>query len=480
MAIISKQTDILRTPRGLRRKILFIYALMLGIVLVIVNIYPARIMERQIVDTARDNMLSDVTALSSILRQSSELSPDTISSAIGVLRLDEQNRRIIVTDPSGLVLYDSLSKNSVKGKVVVYAEIITALGGEDVFYCIHEEGAFDEWAAAPIMRGNLVEGAVYFYQQDVESAKLLGSVESNIRLVSFAALGLSIVAMLIFNRSLGKRFSAVLVGVREAGSGNFNYRIKMKGSDELTQIAGEFNELSHRIQRSETARRQFVADASHELKTPLASIKLLSDSISQNKNISRDTVDEFLGDIGNEIDRLIRISEELIAINKADFTAEENYVCNMADTVERAADRLRIKAETAQVDLQVSCEGDCAVFATDDGIYHIVFNLIENAIKYNRKEGRVTVTLKRVEDNVVFAVEDTGIGIPLHEQKRVFERFFRVDKNRSRATGGTGLGLSIVKEWTDKLGGEITLKSTYGEGSVFKVVLTAYTGEAGV
>ena len=84
-------------------------------------------------DTARDNMLSDVTALSSILRQSSELSPDTISSAIGVLRLDEQNRRIIVTDPSGLVLYDSLSKNSVKGKVVVYAEIITALGGEDVF-----------------------------------------------------------------------------------------------------------------------------------------------------------------------------------------------------------------------------------------------------------------------------------------------------------------------------------------------------------
>lgn len=451
---------------------------MLGIVLVIVNIYPVRIMEKQIVDTARDNILSDVTALSSILRQSTELSPDTISSAIGVLRADEQNRRIIVTDPSGLVLYDT--KNWVQGKVVVYAEIITALGGEDVFYCIHEENAFDEWAAAPIMRGNLVEGAVYFYQQDVESAELLGTVESNIRLVSLAALALSVIAMLIFNRSLGKRFSALLVGVREAGSGNFNYRIKMKGSDELTQIAGEFNELSHRIQRSETARRQFVADASHELKTPLASIKLLSDSISQNKNISRDTVDEFLGDIGNEIDRLIRISEELIAINKADFTAEENYVCDMADTVVRAVDRLKIKAETAQVELQVSCKGDCAVFATDDGIYHIVFNLIENAIKYNRKEGRVIVTLERAEDDVVFTVADTGIGIPLHEQKRVFERFFRVDKNRSRATGGTGLGLSIVKEWTDKLGGEITLTSTYGEGSVFKVVLPAYTEEAGI
>jgi signal transduction histidine kinase len=284
--------------------------------------------------------------------------------------------------------------------------------------------------------------------------------------------------MVIFNKGLGKRFSQVLEGVRQAGSGNFNYRIKMKGKDELVQIAGEFNELSERIQKSEEARRQFVADASHELKTPLASIKLLSDSISQNTNIDRETVKEFLGDIGNEIERLIRISEELIAINKADFATLDNYVCNMTDTVLQATDRLKIKAETAEVELCVSCEENCPVFATDDGIFHIVFNLIENAIKYNKKGGKVTVNLKRVEDSIVFTVEDTGIGIPLHEQKRVYERFFRVDKNRSRATGGTGLGLSIVKEWTDKLGGEISLKSTYGKGSYFKVVLPAYDKEA--
>lgn len=474
MDTISRLNKDTRPPRGLRNAIMVVYALLLAVVLTIVNIYPMRIMENKIVDTARVDMLDDASTLASALSNISTLSADNIGSAVSVLNLNRDNRRIVATDTYGVVVYDSMQNSRMFGQIVTYSEVLAALAGQDVFYCIHEGDAFDKWAAVPVMGADKLRGSIYLYEKDSNSALLLKNIAHNLRMVSLCAIVLSVICLLLFNKALGKRFSKLLEGVREARSGNFNYRIKMSGSDELARIANEFNDLSARIQTNEMARRRFVSDASHELKTPLASIKLLSDSISQNKNISRETVNEFLTDINGEIVRLIRISEELIAINKVDDITEEKYPCDLAYTVKKAMERLRINAEAAGVQLLGECEDDCIVLATDDGIYHIVFNLIENAIKYNRDGGKVRVRLSREGGNAVLKVLDTGIGIPEHDQRRVFERFFRVDKNRSRATGGTGLGLSIVKEWVDKFGAEISLESYYGEGSEFTVVFPLY------
>jgi len=462
--------DETRAPRGLRNVIMLVYALLLLVVLVIVNIYPMRIMENKIVDTARVDMLDDAATLASAVGNISVHSTDNIGSAVAVLNLNRDNRRIVVTDQYGVVSYDSLSSSRLYGQIVTFSEVLSALSGQDVFYCIHEGDSFEKWAATPIMSGDTMCGTVYMYEQDSNSALLLKNIAYNLRMVSLGAIVLSAVCLLLFNKALGKRFSKLLAGVREARLGNFNYRIKMSGSDELARIATEFNDLSARIQANDMARRRFVSDASHELKTPLASIKLLSDSISQNKNISRETVNEFLEDINGEIVRLIRISEELIAINKVDDITEEPYICDLSHTVKKAVERLKVNAKMAKVKLQTEYGSGCNVVATEDGLYHIVFNLIENAIKYNREGGRVRVRLRTEEDKVLLSVLDTGIGIPEHDQRRVFERFFRVDKNRSRATGGTGLGLSIVKEWADKFDAEIRLESFYGEGSEFTVI----------
>ena len=477
MDTISRQNNDTRTPRGLRSLIMLVYVLLLTVVLVLVNIYPMRIMENKIVDSARVDMIDDSATLASALGNISTLSVDNISSAISVLNLMRDNRRIVATDSGGVVIYDRKQNSGLNGQMVFFAEVLTALEGQDVFYCVYEGEAFDKWSASPIMNGTQLLGSVYIYEKDSNSALLLKDIAYNLRMVSAGAIVLSLCCILLFNKVLGKRFSKLLVGVREARSGNFNYRIKMSGNDELARIASEFNDLSARIQTNEMARRRFVSDASHELKTPLASIKLLSDSISQNKNISRETVNEFLGDISGEIVRLIRISEELIAINKVDAVTDEKYACDVYDTVQKAVERLQVNAQVAKVRLYAEAEEGCTVFATDDGIYHIVFNLIENAIKYNREGGKVRVRLSKRGGKVILSVLDTGIGIPEHDQKRVFERFFRVDKNRSRATGGTGLGLSIVKEWTDKFDGRISLESYYGEGSEFTVEFPYYDGE---
>ena len=479
MDIISRLNKKARTPRGLRNSIILVYALLLTVLLVIVNIHPVRVMEKQIIKTAKEDMSSCSSALAATFGKMPTFNTVSISREISSRNLINSNRRIVVTDSYGAVIYDSMPSGSLYGQVIACPEIITALLGQSSFYSAYENDCFDKWAASPIMNGDFVRGSVYIYERDISSAVLLKDTAQALRMVSAVIIVLSVICLMLFSKALGKRFSKLLDGVREAGSGNFNYRIKLSGSDELAKIATEFNDLSARIQENEMTRRRFVSDASHELKTPLASIKLLSDSIAQNKNLSRETLDEFLQDISGEIVRLIRISEELIAINKVDSVNEEKYVCDVGETVEKAVERLKVNAETAKVELVLENSDGCTVYATDDGIYHIVFNLVENAIKYNREGGKVRVRLIKKERSIELSVLDTGIGIPEHDKERIFERFFRVDKNRSRATGGTGLGLSIVKEWADKFDAEIKLESFYGEGSEFTVVFPYCTaGEA--
>jgi len=187
---------------------------------------------------------------------------------------------------------------------------------------------------------------------------------------------------------------------------------------------------------------------------------------------------EFASDIGEEIGRLTRITERLLSLSRLDALPEIRLVCcDMGKTVRKCAQVLAPTAALRKVKLKLNFEDDQLVCGTQDGVYHIAFNLMENAVKYNRDGGSVTVTFAREGDMVAVKVADTGIGIPEQELPRVYERFYRVDKARSRASGGTGLGLSIVKEWVDTLGGELRAESVYGEGTAFTVLLPAWKEE---
>lgn len=213
-----------------------------------------------------------------------------------------------------------------------------------------------------------------------------------------------------------------------------------------------------------------MSDASHELKTPLASIRLLSDSIVQTENMDAATVREFVADIGNEAQRLQRITEKLLDLSRLDDDVQ--IVPEPVDVKQITVDALvmlRPLAEERKVRIRCELDDGCVVMATGDDMFHIVFNLMENAVKYNVDGGSVNVSLKGDESTVRLTVADTGIGIPEEDRLNIFSRFYRVDKARSREAGGSGLGLSIVHDAVQAHGGSIAVGQNKPQGSKFIV-----------
>ena len=259
--------------------------------------------------------------------------------------------------------------------------------------------------------------------------------------------------------------------------GDYEHKVTLHGRDELSVLGSEINELTERLQTSEAKRRQFVSDASHELKTPLASIKLLTDSILQYE-MDRDTVMEFVEDIGMEADRLNRMSEKLLSLSRVEHQEEVDCeIINMRPTVERAVRMLRGIAKRNEISIVTDFSGDAPVLILEDDLYQIAFNLVENGIKYNVPGGTLYVSLLREDENAVLKVTDTGVGIPPESIGHIFERFYRVDKARSRKTGGSGLGLSIVRSIVERNGGTITVESSIGHGTTFTVYFSAFDTE---
>ena len=266
--------------------------------------------------------------------------------------------------------------------------------------------------------------------------------------------------------------------------GNANARIECDDEGELYRLFHTVNSLAAVLNAhadNELREKEFlkntISDISHQLKTPLASIKLLTDSILQN-NMDMDTVKEFVEDIGNEADRLNRMTAKLLSLTRAENPQpQESEIIYMAPTVQRVAKMLRTNASWSGVTFCLELDEDTPVLILEDDLYQIVFNLMENGIKYNLPGGTLTVHLSRQEDNAVLTVSDTGMGIPEDALAHIFERFYRVDKARSRKSGGSGLGLAIVRTIVQRNRGEISVSSTVGKGSVFTVTFPAFDTE---
>lgn len=224
--------------------------------------------------------------------------------------------------------------------------------------------------------------------------------------------------------------------------------------------------------RVEEIRRDFVANVSHELKTPIGALHLLAEAVHDAAD-DPDAVQHFSNRMQRESMRLSTLVQEIIDLSRlqvADVTHPPEP-CDVDDIVADAVDRCRLAAQAKHIDVVVGGDEGGIVFGDGDLLVTAVRNLIDNAIAYSPELTRVGVAVTRADGLVEIAVSDQGIGIPAAEQARIFERFYRVDPARSRATGGTGLGLSIVKHVAANHGGEVTLWSAEGEGSTFTLRL---------
>ncbi len=280
-----------------------------------------------------------------------------------------------------------------------------------------------------------------------------------------------LVVAFICSREFAKPFKDMVKSINHVSEGDFSHFIQMKGYTEIEQISAAFNKMLGKLKTLEESRQEFVSNVSHELKTPLTSMKVLAESLNMQPDAPKELYQEFMADITEEIDRENQIITDLLSLVKMDKkTADLNIKSvNINEMIELIFKRLRPIA--AKKNVELAFENLKTVIANVDEVkITLAFsNLIENAIKYNVAGGWVKVALDMDQDYFYLQVSDSGIGIPQEYQSRIFERFYRVDKARSRETGGTGLGLAITKNIIKMHQGDIRVKSKEDEGSVFTV-----------
>ncbi|MEE0248204.1 MULTISPECIES: HAMP domain-containing sensor histidine kinase [Peptostreptococcales] len=228
-------------------------------------------------------------------------------------------------------------------------------------------------------------------------------------------------------------------------------------------------DISERV-RAENMRKDFVANVSHELKTPLTSISGFAETLKLNENIDKETRNRFLTIIDGEANRLRRLIEDILTLSFIENDKkEEKEAINLYSVYRRVEDMLMISARTKNISLNCNADETIKIAANADYVKQIILNLVDNAIKYTPENGDVNVKIFADKDDAVIKVSDTGMGIPKEDQARIFERFYRVDKARSREIGGTGLGLAITKHIAMNLGGTISVESELEKGSTFTV-----------
>ena len=237
------------------------------------------------------------------------------------------------------------------------------------------------------------------------------------------------------------------------------------------EIINTFNQVLGRLRAIDQSRQEFVSNVSHELKTPITSMRVLADSLISGDNVPVDIYREFMQDISDEIDRETKIINDLLTLVRMDKNATELNISqvNINNLVEQILKRVRPIAKTRSIEIIFESFRPVTADVDETKLSLAVTNLVENGVKYNNDGGWVRVSVNADHKYFYIKVSDSGVGIPKDAQTRIYERFYRVDKARSRETGGTGLGLSITKNVVKLHHGGIKLNSTPGEGTTFLV-----------
>ncbi len=244
-------------------------------------------------------------------------------------------------------------------------------------------------------------------------------------------------------------------------------RITPVSENEFLLVLRDLTEL----RRLERVRRDFVANVSHELRTPLTSIKAMAETLLDGARLDESVAGRFLETIIHESDRLVRLSSDLLDLSRVESRGPNKSLIDLAPLIAEIVTRFTAPAQSAGVGLSNQVIGPLMIVADRDEMAQVLVNLLDNAISYTPRGGAVTIMASDELDSVTVAVADTGIGILSHDIPRLFERFYRADKARSRASGGTGLGLSIVKHIVENHGGTVGVVSEYNRGSEFTFTL---------
>ena len=391
--------------------------------------------------------------------------------------------RILLIDGEGKVQYDTLSL--LEGTRTAVPEAIAVLAGSDTnAYGIHPLGAeeldYAALCAAAMLQDGEIIGAVLISTPVTELREAIQGVEKQLMTVFVGVAAAALIAALIFAVTLTAPIKALTSTIRRMGKGDLSARVNVQASGELQALADSYNAMAEKIENFDHSRSQFVQNASHELKTPLSTMKIMLENLIYQPDMPAELRAEFMQDMDHEIDRLSGIITDLLTLTQMDAqtTALKLTAVDLTALCKETIHALAPAAERAGLTLDATLAPRISLQADASKLGQVVYNLIDNAIKYTPEGGTVTVHLTGDSRKAVLTVRDTGIGIPEKDVAHIFDRFYRVDKARSRATGGTGLGLSIVRQMVQLHGGEITVESAAEKGSTFTVTLPVRKGDA--
>ena len=448
--------------------------------LILIGIIPALLVAGGFL-AAYDRL--SITQLGNDVRNQCQILATQLSSASYFENMDNQtlegemtqlatlyDGRIIIIDQDLKIVEDTYELED--GKTIIAESVIRCFRGETVDY--RHGGRFIE-LTVPITTGGeedqtIIGVILVTASTDTQTANLETLRQS--METWLAAIGICILALaILLSNWLVKPLRHMNQSIGGLVEGALADDLDIHDCTETEKISDTFNLMLAKLRRIEESRQEFVSNVSHELKTPLASMKVLADSLLVQEGAPVELYQEFMKDIAEEIDRENTIISDLLTLVKMDRKAAEVNVAvtDINEFLEQILKRLRPIAEKEKV--EVVFESNRSVSAEIDATkLSLAFtNLVENAIKYNKENGWVRVTLDADHKYFYVKVSDSGIGIPQESLDNIFERFYRCDKSHSREIGGTGLGLAITKNAVVAHGGAIKVQSVVGEGTTFTV-----------
>ena len=436
--------------------------------------------------------MTDVSELSAVLgEQIGQESADAFyQRLIQAARAD--GGRLLVVDTDGKVQYDTFDERC--GTRLALAEVHTLLRGEkESDYGFHQvdngmqqaPSVFDpltgrdvnrSWVgcfASSLFDGSERVGVLVMISSVQDTVDSLMSMRDQMMGIFGIALAVVLVMAGVISRIVTKPVAELSAGIERMSQGDYRHRVHVPGKGEMAQLAAAFNQMSEQVHNLDEARNQFVSNASHELKTPLATMKILVESMIYQDDMPSELRQEFLTDINKEIDRLSSVVGDLLTLVHIDShkLRLRREMMVFSEVVRESVKRLAPLAKKRGQEIEVNISDQCEMFADPGKLAQVCYNIIENGIKYTPDGGKITVNLRRMGRDAVLEISDTGVGIPADNLAHVFDRFYRVDKARSRDTGGTGLGLSIVQQIVRLHAGSVTVQSEQGKGTTFTVQL---------
>ena len=472
LVIISKVKSALKRIKSLRVQSLFVLIL-IGVLplvifsLILLNSYRSRAIDQQTTRIqTRGAVLCNLVASSAFFTNDVTSEVDSELTQIS----DIYDGRILVTNNEMVVLRDTYGLE--EGKILLIDEIAPVLMGKQTqITVIQDEHVL---IVMPVYQADQssIGGCVVMNFSLGEVYRMYQSIRTILYTMLLCIAVVVIIVAALYSAQVVRPVEEITGQVRKISEGDFAEQMNIHGYDEVERLSDEFNHMLSDLQNLEDARQEFVSNVSHELKTPITSMKVLAESLTGQEGLPVELYQEFMEDIGTELDRMNQIINDLLSLVKMDRTAgvQVNITeVNVNEFIERLLKQLQPIADKRNIEIVFESVRPVSAQIDEVKLGMAFRNLIENAIKYNYDDGWVRVSLNADHKFFYLKVSDSGEGIPEGLQDHIFERFYRVDKARARETGGSGLGLAITRSAILLHHGSIKVYSVEQQGTTFNV-----------